>query len=520
MMTTDTRPKSPGRCGPVECCCDSDCTCGLRNNFFEGKRLTPDMFRIEQRYAVERRRLLNRAIHGVGVVYGYGVTTVDAQRQQAPKERALTIRAGLALDKRGRELLEIKERELSFKQLILLDDNGRPLADKKRNEWLAEVFKKAGDPRRVCWLLRVHYAERPVDQVQVPEPCHCDRDEWDRTCETVRYSVQAIDCAKCCKDADCGLSCDCAAGACCGDPDPKAPRTVDQTSDRHPTHGRGGCRCLCDHLIGFDPGSECRDDLLREIEDCCGNFCVDLVNGVELACLKIDADGNDSWTFVEEVDQCGPRPLVKRNDLLFDLIRGCDLTRIKTISWAEWHRDQPMPFETLKEYFGKEVSTGKDYLTEFYVTFSRPVRLDTLRPDCFVMTVVTVERDDAWWETLRVPVVALDTDQVPVDGGTPAAPKDHVWGARLIVNRDWYRDVFDGYSKVFAYETRVEIEIRGDYIVDCNGQTVDANARGRSATTFGNGTPGGTFVSTLSVEPQAPATRTDPNVRERKGVRS
>jgi hypothetical protein len=136
------------------------------------------------------------------------------------------------------------------------------------------------------------------------------------------------------------------------------------------------------------------------------------------------------------------------------------------------------------------------------------------------MTVVTVERDDAWWETLRVPIVALDTDQVPVDAGTPAAPKDHVWGARLIVNGDWYRDVFDGYSKVFAYETRVEIEIRGDYIADCNGQTVDANARGRSATTFGNGTPGGTFVSTFSVEPQAPATRTDPNVRERKGVRS
>jgi hypothetical protein len=57
----------------VECCIDPRCESGLRNNYFEGKRLTPDSFRVEQRYLVERRRLLNRAIHGWGVVYGYGI---------------------------------------------------------------------------------------------------------------------------------------------------------------------------------------------------------------------------------------------------------------------------------------------------------------------------------------------------------------------------------------------------------------------------------------------------------------
>jgi hypothetical protein len=41
-----------------------------------------------------------------------------------------------------------------------------------------------------------------------------------------------------------------------------------------------------------------------------------------------------------KVEECPPRRIVKRNDMLFDLIRGCDLTRITRISWAEWTQYQ------------------------------------------------------------------------------------------------------------------------------------------------------------------------------------
>lgn len=88
--TTTTRPTSMGG----ECCTDQQCEFGLRNNYFEGKRLTPDMFRTEQRYLLERRRLLNRAIHGWGVVYGYGVEYVP--------EGKLKVKPGVALDACGR----------------------------------------------------------------------------------------------------------------------------------------------------------------------------------------------------------------------------------------------------------------------------------------------------------------------------------------------------------------------------------------------------------------------------------
>ena len=64
-------------------CCDHTCTSGSRNNYFPGKRLTPDGLRIEQKYLVDRRHLLNRAIHGWGVVYGYAVAIASPGKGRA-----------------------------------------------------------------------------------------------------------------------------------------------------------------------------------------------------------------------------------------------------------------------------------------------------------------------------------------------------------------------------------------------------------------------------------------------------
>ena len=55
----------PTRAG---CCTDHDSESGCRNNYFDGKRLTTDSFRIEQRYFLDRGRLINRAVLGWGVV--------------------------------------------------------------------------------------------------------------------------------------------------------------------------------------------------------------------------------------------------------------------------------------------------------------------------------------------------------------------------------------------------------------------------------------------------------------------
>ena len=114
------------------------------------------------------------------------------------------------------------------------------------------------------------------------------------------------------------------------------------------------------------------------------------------------------------------------------------------------------------------------------------------------MTVISAEREGGWWQTFHVPIVRVDTALVPAQ---PGDPEDHVRSARFVVDGGWLEDGVRGRRTIFHEgETRIEIEIRGDFILDCNGQTVDANAVGLAPFPSGNGTPGGTFLSSFRVE--------------------
>ena len=148
-------------------CCDHTCTSGSRNNYFPGKRLTPDGFRIEQKYLVDRRHLLNRAIHGWGVVYGYAVAIASPDKGCSGAEPGmLEIGAGLALDKAGRELVQTETVALHLEDVILLDDKGAPVRAKGCND--KERFSNV--TAETCWLLKVHYAEEGFDKVTLKDP--------------------------------------------------------------------------------------------------------------------------------------------------------------------------------------------------------------------------------------------------------------------------------------------------------------------------------------------------------------
>jgi hypothetical protein len=434
----------------VDCCKELECESGRRNNYFEGKRLTADSFRVEQRYLIERRHLLNRAVFGWGVVYGFAITSANG---------SLKIGPGLALDECGRELLQSGEGTIAFGDLLLLDQNGTRVD-------AGRFFSAAPGGQNVCWLLSAHYAEQPLGPTKVEDPCRCEHTEWEHVCETVRYSLQFVSCDECCRECKCEVRCDCADGS--------------------------RCRCICEHLTDWQP-RDCGP--LQDVEDACGRIRVDLEHGVPLACVGVVTDACDGWAFGEDVDVCGPRRLVKRNDLLFDLIPGCDLTRITQISWKEWHRrEEAVPFDDFSAFLGDEGYREERYVTRFSVEFSRPVREDTLRPDCFVMTVTCAEREGGWWQVQRAPIVGLEYINAPGD------PPGHVRGARLAVDGSWVEDGVRGRRSIFMEcETRVEIEIRGDFIIDCDGRAVDANAVGLSPGPTGNCTPGGTFLSTFSV---------------------
>jgi len=534
MDTSATKPVPKAKPVQRDCCADEKCTSGSRNNYFPGKRLTPDTFRNEQAYLVERRHLLNRAIHGFGIVYGYAVG-MAAPDQQCPGAEAgtLEIGEGLALDRCGRELVQTGRVALTLDSVVMLDPKGMLVRDADAKARAARLSASA------CWVLKVHYAEQQTGPVTLKDACSCERNEWDQVCETVRYSLQPIDCADCCADQPCELKCACASGPCCDHHvDPVKEQLQKQYEDLtkafeqrsqgasdeqlkalrerynaeleklkaqgwapaapdHP-HGRGGCRCLCEHLTNLQVGCDCSS--LCPVDRCAR---MDLHNGLALACVKLALDKCGDWQFASVYDACGPRRLVKRNDLLFDLIRGCDLTRISEISWAPWHRrKQPVPWSDFRAALGPSDLKGQpNSLTSLSVKFTGPVLRNTLLPDCFAITIVAAEFGEGWGTVVRVPIIELS--YITQSGDRP----EYVRGATIMVDARWVDDAVGNVVDVgrrknlFAYEqAQVEIEIRGDFIVDCNGQTVDANASGLSPAPSGNGAAGGSFLSTFTVD--------------------
>lgn len=94
---------------------DIECQSALkafeRNRYFYGKLLTVRDFEVEQRYFIEKQRLINRLIHGSGVVCGLRV-------EQIGDTTKIRIHPGVALDCCGREIVVPTEKELDLKGLV------------------------------------------------------------------------------------------------------------------------------------------------------------------------------------------------------------------------------------------------------------------------------------------------------------------------------------------------------------------------------------------------------------------
>lgn len=525
------KPHAPERPVRAECCEDLDCGPNARNRYFTGKRLTPDAMRVEQRFLNERRHLINRAIHGWGVAYGYPVRPRPPEKYERQSYTGeLRVGQGLAIDQAGRELVQARDIVLAHADVIELDEKGARLPRGK-----GAAAKRGG-----CWLLSVHYAEEDRAPLTTRDPCDCDRQEWDQVCETVRYSLRRVDCATCCAGNPCELQCDCATGPCCSDngepprkddtpgrlPEPPRPAepaptpqrpaydvdlggTVEYARDRFqetsrpspspsPRPGcdpvcRGGCECLCEHVTGRDPGPGCGK--LTEIDDACGRRVrVDLHHGVPLACVGLRADECGDPMFEPWVEACGPRRVMKSNDVLFDLLRGCDLTRISATGWAPWHRaEKPLDWNEFVRSFAAGL---------YWIEFSKPVLARTVLRDCFAMTVLFRERE-GWHEALRVPIVDV------VKSAGPGAPPGTVTHAKLVFDTGWVGDGLGttshhSYTRFDEYDVIVELEVFGDFITDCAGLQLDAETRGLAAVPSGNGAPGGTYRSTFRVASRRP----------------
>lgn len=526
MITQTPTPKKHS----AGCECD-ECTTARRNRFFRGKSMRAEEFSLEQTYAIERRRLINRAIAGWGVVYGFSVRQDDP-----PTPTAFKVGPGLALDRHGREIELPSPAVLGPKNTVVVQPgNGRcrfqPLDKVERN----------GE-----YLLKAHYAERRYGDVPSSDDCGCEDTQQKYVCESVVFTLSRLEDGKCpCEERWCRRKCSCrplkpkddATDKAYDQPGDKDQRRQDEPQghaqketdwrkdpyetdrrdhehehdhgERRPCgcYGRGPHACLCE-WAERTTGRE-RGDALCEWS--C--YSLDPRDGVALACVRVwTTDDKCSPIGIEVIDACDPRRIVKSNDMLYDLLRGCDLTRISYVSWHKWHRSgETVEWAEFADMFVAE-DDGQGHpevKSKFIVQFSGPVRKDTIARDAITVTAIMMDQGSGWRVPRRIPIARIDK--------TPTRPMldGYTDQFQLYISPRWYADEIkkDSHSRLTGRGFAIEIEIHGDLILDCHCQAVDANAVGLAAAPTGNGTPGGIYRSSFWVKP-----RKDDNWKDSEGA--
>lgn len=434
-----------------------------RPHFSPRQRLTAGQLNTGLLDELERQQIINQAIHGFGVVMGYGLAvheddTLDLRHGQ------LKIGDGLALDRYGRMLVWKRG-------CIGMDDLVGP------------------QPREAGWYTLVaHYAVRSPDAEDCTHP-HGTPSLW--TEETVVFSLRPG-----CKERECGC--------------PEHP------SDRCVSHGEyvnrrnGG---LPGEFSSVAPSPDVRwlgenPDAPRASGDGGWAYDLDPRVGVPLACVEIcdltgdhgskqddapdheAADCERRWGFCPDSkpDTIRIRPLVYRNPLLYELTRCCDIDppRVKEISWQDWvnrgWKGDPVPWNAFADVVA-------DPDRGFIVRFTKPVDAATLHEASFFITVFYPD-DDAAWRSYRVPASSI----------VPEGQSGNVDVARLIPDQgEWLRSEVKGKRSHLFDGCRIEVTIRGQLVRDECGRMLDARPIGLECDTSCQARPGADFVTVFQV---------------------
>lgn len=149
-----------------------------RLRYFHGMLLDDKGFQSEQQYHAGKRRLINRMLHGSGVVCG-----LDLKGKK--DARWIEVTSGLALDCSGNEIWVPKAQRIDLASLL-------PPKDKPKNAECKETPDQ-GDVK--TYYIGIRYEEKPTDPVSVYLPSStCE----ERTCENSRYKegycIEVVDC--------------------------------------------------------------------------------------------------------------------------------------------------------------------------------------------------------------------------------------------------------------------------------------------------------------------------------------
>ncbi len=419
---------------------------GVRNRYYRHKAMTAEDFRKEQDYMIERRRLINRAVIGWGVVNGLIVKT---------NKDEITVSAGVGLDQSGREVVVVAEKKLTNYNTFLL----------RSDMSCSRLEIISGDlDLTASYILRVHYAERDWGEAYLPSnQCYASA-EHRYVRETVIFSLERVDSYA--------------------------------TGDQENWNELGNCGdCMCDQ--------ECTDNHLNR-RACLATLTKDGFT-TPGSLLKIDGysipENGDGLTLGvltgRKINTCGElsatvkcqnlRRIVKNNGLLYELQCGRDLTKIVGIDWDCFHFKDKC-YTEMKVFLEKLKNCGLN------ITLSKNINPSLLSKNFIAVTLqgtwYNVDEDQNYSYSF-IPLDPEVTDKT-ITFKFDFDPNELATKIRA-VNKD--SAVVNNYSV-----TTITIKIFGDLIIDCNGQAIDANNRGlESPATYptGNGTPGGTFRSVV-----------------------
>jgi len=127
-----------------------------RARYFHGMLMTDRDFTEEQRYHIEKRKLLNRMLHGSGVVCGLEIKPTICSSSK------IVINPGLALDCNGNEIYVQESYELEVEQIVKSDILNRQNSSAECPTDEVIVEEK--------WYVIVRYNEVSTDQVAVYAP--------------------------------------------------------------------------------------------------------------------------------------------------------------------------------------------------------------------------------------------------------------------------------------------------------------------------------------------------------------
>ncbi|MBL8901103.1 MAG: hypothetical protein JNM84_25980 [Planctomycetes bacterium] len=426
-----------------------------RNLFFHGKLLSSRDLRAEQEYFQEKRRLLNRMLHGCGVVCGLDVKV----RRMSREVVTLTLEPGLALDGCGREILVCEAREHCLR---VPKDDDAPCAPGDAREDRGRANRE--------WVICLQYDECLREPVRL-SPSGCDEagaQEHNRVLDSYRLELRPYRERKDGCEPLCPLD-EMKHGGC---RDESAIPTWDAVLCHHKRRGcpscqDGGCVVLGTIVIREDSRSAPPEQKCPPQAQAAG--CAD----------EPRPEGGDG-EIAFQLDPCRGRRLVVRTEEIFELLRCLHdgLPRVVETNWQHLHRQKAVAWDAMRGLLDQRLE----------VCFDREMDPSTIDSLTFVVGMITVARGTGWRERRFVP------GTVGVDANGKRA-----W---FEPDPEWKRDELEGRNSELAHGADVEIVLHGSEILDKQGRALDGASIAFPQRPSGNGVQGGDFRTYFSVSPR------------------